>query len=196
MPDPVLLVRNARLYVPEDRGMADLLLAGGRIVAIAPRIEPGRGLEVVALDAAGRLAVPGFVDSLVHVSGGGGEGGFGTRTPALQPADAVAAGVTTLVGALGTDDVTRSHADLLASCRALAPSSACHWACTPGWVLMALVTASSMGAGKVCACAPPTTARPDTRAATAREIAPTLMVPPPPQSGCHARRWCPWASSH
>jgi beta-aspartyl-dipeptidase (metallo-type) len=120
MPDSVILVRNARLYAPEDRGAADLLLAGGRIVAIAPRIEPGRGLDVVEIDAAGRLAVPGFVDSLVHVSGGGGEGGFGTRTPALQPAHALAAGVTTLVGALGTDDVTRSHADLLASCRALA----------------------------------------------------------------------------
>jgi beta-aspartyl-dipeptidase (metallo-type) len=59
------------------------------------------------------------VDSLVHIGGGGGEGGFATRAPAVQAADALAAGVTTLIGALGTDDITRSHADLLACARAL-----------------------------------------------------------------------------
>lgn len=120
MHEPLIWIRGADVYDPAPRGRLDLLLGGGRILAMAPRIEPGRGLEVREIDGAGRLAVPGYVDSLVHVSGGGGEGGFATRTPALAPAQALAAGVTTLVGALGTDDVTRSHADLLASCRALA----------------------------------------------------------------------------
>lgn len=120
MREPMIWIRGAEVLDPSPRGRLDLLLGGGRILAMAPRLEPGRGLDVLELRGEGRLLVPGFVDSLVHVSGGGGEGGFATRTPALAPEQALAAGVTTLVGALGTDDVTRSHADLLASCRALA----------------------------------------------------------------------------
>lgn len=115
----MLLVRGAEVFDPLLRGRQDLLLAGGRIVAMEPRISPGAGVPVRIVQAAGRIAVPGLVDSLVHVSGGGGEGGFETRTPALSPAQALASGVTTFIGALGTDDVTRSHADLLACCRAL-----------------------------------------------------------------------------
>jgi beta-aspartyl-dipeptidase (metallo-type) len=130
MPEGLLLVRDAEVYAPERLGRRDLLLAGGRIVAIERRIEPGIGIDCQVVDARGRVAVPGLVDSLVHVSGGGGEGGFATRTPALRAEQAIAAGVTTLVGALGTDDVTRSHADLLASCRALAAQGLSAYALT------------------------------------------------------------------
>lgn len=119
MSEPMLLLRGADVFDPAPIGRQDLLLAGGRIVAMAPRISPGAGLPVRIVQAAGRIAVPGLVDSLVHISGGGGEGGFATRTPGLGYAQAVASGVTTFIGALGTDDVTRSHADLLACCRAL-----------------------------------------------------------------------------
>ena len=120
MHELLIWIRGAQVFDPSPRGRGDLLLGGGRILAMAPRLEPGRGLPVREVSGEGLLAVPGYVDSLVHVSGGGGEGGFATRTSALAPAQALAAGVTSLVGALGTDDVTRSHADLLASCRALA----------------------------------------------------------------------------
>jgi len=114
----MLLIRNAQVHAPEPLGRLDLLIGAGRILAMAERLEPG--LPVTVLDAQDAIACPGYVDSLVHLTGGGGEGGFATRTAALDPADAIAAGVTTLIGALGTDDVTRSHADLLAAARALA----------------------------------------------------------------------------
>ena len=130
MSDALLLVRDAEVYDPAPIGRRDLLLAGGRIVAMAPRISPGLGVPVHVLEAAGRIAVPGLVDSLVHVSGGGGEGGFDTRTPALSFAQALASGVTTFIGALGTDDVTRSHADLLACCRALSSQGLSAYALT------------------------------------------------------------------
>lgn len=113
----LLLVRDAQVHAPEPLGRRDILIGAGRILAMAERLEPG--VPVTVLDAQGAIACPGYVDSLVHLSGGGGEGGFATRTSALNPADAIAAGVTTLIGALGTDDVTRSHADLLAAARAL-----------------------------------------------------------------------------
>jgi beta-aspartyl-dipeptidase (metallo-type) len=55
----------------------------------------------------------------VHITGGGGEGGFHTRTPEMRLTDATKAGVTTVIAALGTDATTRSLADLVAKCRAL-----------------------------------------------------------------------------
>lgn len=116
----MLLIRNAQVLDPQPRGTLDVLVGAGHILAMDRDLAPGLPAEVI--DAQGALLCPGFVDSLVHLSGGGGEGGFATRTPALRPEQALRAGVTTLIGALGTDDVTRSHADLLASARALSAS--------------------------------------------------------------------------
>ena len=117
----MLLVRGANVFAPEPLGVRDLLLAGGTVVAIAPELPSVQNWpQVQTIEAEGLVMVPGLVDSLVHVSGGGGEGGFATRTRALEADQALAAGVTTVIGALGTDDSTRSHADLLACCRALA----------------------------------------------------------------------------
>jgi len=63
--------------------------------------------------------VPGFIDGHVHIMGGGGEGGPATRTPELVLSDAVMGGVTTIVGCLGTDGVTRTMAGLLAKAQGL-----------------------------------------------------------------------------
>lgn len=117
----MLLIKNAQVHAPAPLGGNDLLMMGDRIQCIAPGIEPPRlpGIECRIIDAEGMLAVPGLVDALVHVTGGGGEAGFASRTAALNPAHALAHGITSLVGCLGTDAITRSHADLLASCRAL-----------------------------------------------------------------------------
>jgi beta-aspartyl-dipeptidase (metallo-type) len=114
------LVRGGEVFAPEPLGRMDVLLAGGIIEAVA---EPGRiggaglGLEVV--DAAGRRVVPGLVDPHVHILGGGGEGGPATRAPEIRIEDIVASGVTTVVGCLGTDGVTRHMTSLLAKARAL-----------------------------------------------------------------------------
>ncbi len=63
--------------------------------------------------------VPGLIDGHVHVTGGGGEAGFRTRVPAVPLTRYTLAGVTTVVGLLGTDDVTRGPRDLLAQIYAL-----------------------------------------------------------------------------
>jgi len=114
----VLLLKNADVYAPAATGRADILAAGGRIL----RIEPGIRLPqayVEEVDAAGLIAVPGFIDGHVHITGGGGEGGYATRTPELLLSDAIRGGVTTVVGCLGTDGITRTPAGLLAKARAL-----------------------------------------------------------------------------
>ena len=119
----LIWVRDAELMTPTPKGRGDVLIANGRVLAIGAGLDPrGCGVPVRTIDAAGHYLCPGLVDSLVHFGGGGGEGGFATRMPPLAASTALAAGVTTMIGALGTDDVTRSHADLLACARALAAS--------------------------------------------------------------------------
>ncbi len=117
----MILIKQARVLDPEDRGALDVLVAGQRIFASAPDIPapqvPGVSLEVI--DGRGHYLVPGLVDGLVHISGGGGEGGFAGRTLPLLAEQALAAGVTTVIGCLGTDAITRTHGDLLATARAL-----------------------------------------------------------------------------
>ncbi len=128
----LLWIRDAQLMTPEPAGRGDVLVAFGRILAVGPGLRPdGLGVATRVLEADGHLLCPGLVDGLVHFGGGGGEGGFETRMPPLAAESALAAGVTTMVGALGTDDVTRSHADLLACARARWPRAACRPTCSP-----------------------------------------------------------------
>ena len=58
----------------------------------------------------------GLRDLLV---GGGGEQGFQSRVPPIAFARLAEAGITTVVALLGTDDVTRHHASVIAAARAL-----------------------------------------------------------------------------
>lgn len=114
----MLLLRNVDLYTPAPAGRTDVLIGGGEILQIAPDLHlPGAWGETV--DASGTLALPGFIDGHVHITGGGGEGGYATRTPELLLSDAIRGGVTTVVGCLGTDGVTRSLGAVLAKARAL-----------------------------------------------------------------------------
>ena len=64
-------------------------------------------------------AVPGFIDSHEHIMGGGGEGGFHTRTPEASLGDLIRNGITTVVGCIGTDGVGRDMTALLAKAHAL-----------------------------------------------------------------------------
>lgn len=114
------LIKGAQVYAPEALGRQDVLIADGKIAAIGNALSlQGQGVDITEIDADGALLVPGFVDPLVHISGGGGEGGFHTRTPAMRLSDASLAGVTTVIAALGTDATTRTLPDMLAKARAL-----------------------------------------------------------------------------
>jgi beta-aspartyl-dipeptidase (metallo-type) len=114
------LIRGAEVFGPEPLGKRDILVAGAIIEAVA---EPGRvrleGLDADIVDATGLAALPGLVDPHVHILGGGGEGGPATRAPEIRVEDIVSSGVTTLIGCLGTDGVTRHMTSLLAKARAL-----------------------------------------------------------------------------
>lgn len=109
---------NGICYSPEPLGQTDVLVAGQQIAALGEQATL-QGDIVQTVDASDCWVVPGLVDSLAHIIGGGGEGGFRSRTSELKVADAIAAGVTTLVGVLGTDAITRTLTNLLAKAHAL-----------------------------------------------------------------------------
>ncbi|MDU4576727.1 MAG: amidohydrolase family protein, partial [Negativicoccus succinicivorans] len=112
------LLKNAHVFAPEDLGTKDILIANGVIEAIDDQLDV-QGVEVEVIDCKGMRLIPGFIDGHVHITGGGGEGGFHTRTPEMPLSSATRCGVTTICGLCGTDGVTRSQENLLAKAYAL-----------------------------------------------------------------------------
>ena len=113
-----LLIENVHVYAPQDLGVQDVLLCAGKVVAVGPHLKPNLP-DLQVISGKGLRALPGFLDQHVHITGGGGEAGFRSRVPELTLTDFTANGVTTVVGLLGTDSVTRSVENLLAKTKAL-----------------------------------------------------------------------------
>ncbi|MFA6845949.1 MAG: amidohydrolase family protein [Sphaerochaetaceae bacterium] len=109
------LIRNVRL---EDKENVDILVIGSHIIDIGQKLEYSLpAMKIV--DAHGARVIAGLIDQHVHSIGGGGEDGPASRVPPIVFSDCAKAGVTTLVGTLGTDSHTRSLRDLLAMTQAL-----------------------------------------------------------------------------
>ena len=113
------LFKSAHVYAPQYLGQKDVLIAGDKIIAVEDNINLIASSFVEVIQTDGLILTPGFVDSLVHITGGGGEGGYSTRTPEMHINEAIKGGVTTVIGVLGTDAQTRSLENLLAKAYAL-----------------------------------------------------------------------------
>lgn len=127
------LLANARIYAPEDLGVRHLLVGGGRVLAIVndPDDVSVPGLAIEDLD--GRRILPGFIDGHAHITGGGGESGFSSRVPSVPLSRFTSAGVTSVVGVLGTDDTTRDTRSLVAHAMALREEGLNAWCHTGGY---------------------------------------------------------------
>ena len=113
------LIKNIEVYAPERLGIKDVYLAGGTICKIADEINLPEDLGVEIIDGTGKILLPGFIDSHVHVLGGGGEGGFANRTPEATLSGLTRYGITTVVGCLGTDGIGRDVNALVAKLKGL-----------------------------------------------------------------------------
>ncbi|WP_434779569.1 beta-aspartyl-peptidase [Neisseria sp. Ec49-e6-T10] len=113
------LLKNAAIYAPEALGEKDILICNDKIVAIEQNIDASTIPNCTSLDLTGLTVCPGFIDQHIHLIGGGGEAGPHTRTPEVKLSSLIEAGITTAVGLLGTDGMTRHPETLLAKVKAL-----------------------------------------------------------------------------
>ena len=128
------LLSNADVLAPEPLGLSHVLVCGGRIAWIgaeAPSLPAALGVET--RDVEGRRLVPGLIDCHAHLTGGGGETGYETRVPPVALSRFTSAGITSVVGVLGTDDVTRNTAALVACARGLEAEGLSAWCYTGGY---------------------------------------------------------------
>ncbi len=125
------LLKNVDLFDPAPRGVVDVLVGGGAVLAASPGLEVQgtRGLVEVH-DLQGARVIPGLVDAHVHVTGGGGEAGFSSRVPPRMVSELALAGVTTVVGLLGTDGRTRTMRELIARTYGLREEGLSAWCWT------------------------------------------------------------------
>lgn len=121
------LFKNANTYSPVFIGKKDILIGGKTILAIQDSIEIPENLQVKTMDCTGLNLVPGLIDSHVHITGGGGEGGPASRMPELEISMMIDGGVTTVVGCLGTDGITRTVDSVLMKVKSIKAKGMSAW---------------------------------------------------------------------
>lgn len=138
-------VLDAELYAPGLIGRRNLLIGGGRVLWIGEE-EPlmPEELQVTSVDLGGRRLIPGLIDAHAHLVGGGGEAGFASRVPPMALSPFTLGGVTSVVGVLGTDDLTRTTAQLVAAARGLIEEGLNAWCYTGGYHLPPMTLTGSV----------------------------------------------------
>jgi beta-aspartyl-dipeptidase (metallo-type) len=130
------LLTNAQVYAPRDLGLKSVLTCAGKIVYIGddvPTLDPFLAVETTDLE--GAALVPGLIDGHTHITGGGGESGAASRVPAPLLGQFTRAGVTSVIGVLGTDDLTRNTQTLVTQAYALREEGLSAWCFTGGYHL-------------------------------------------------------------
>jgi beta-aspartyl-dipeptidase (metallo-type) len=118
----MILITQIDVYAPDFLGKKDVLIAGERIHMIENKIDHKvlkNAIELDIIDGKDKKLMPGLIDAHVHIAGAGGEGGPASRTPELQLSQLLSGGITTVVGCLGTDGITRTPASVLMKAKAL-----------------------------------------------------------------------------
>jgi beta-aspartyl-dipeptidase (metallo-type) len=117
----MILIKNIKVFQPDNLGIKDILIAGEKIVAIENEIDikAFKNIVPVTIDGTGKKAIPGLIDAHAHIAGAGGEGGPSTRTPEMKLSSMLDGGITTIVGCLGTDGFTRSLESVLMKVKSL-----------------------------------------------------------------------------
>jgi beta-aspartyl-dipeptidase (metallo-type) len=130
------LLTNAQVFAPRALGLKTVLTCAGKIVYIGdekPTLDPA--LQVETTDLQGASLVPGLIDGHTHITGGGGESGPASRVPAPFLGHFTRAGVTSMIGVLGTDDLTRNTQTLVTHAYGLRREGLSAWCFTGGYHL-------------------------------------------------------------
>lgn len=116
----ISIIKGGKIYAPNYLGVKDILIVGDKIGGIYDELSiENKLLDIEIIDGKNKLIFPGFIDCHVHIIGAGGEAGYNTRTPEISLSSLIEAGITTVVGCIGTDGVCRSRKALIAKVKAL-----------------------------------------------------------------------------
>ena len=73
----ITVIKNVNVYAPEKLGIKDIVIVSDKIEGIYDNVNvPNDFVNISIIDGKGKILFPGFLDSHVHIIGGGGEGGF------------------------------------------------------------------------------------------------------------------------
>jgi beta-aspartyl-dipeptidase (metallo-type) len=146
----MILFKNCEVYSPDYLGKKDVLLAGTKIIAIEDEIKLDGCPATEIIDAKGLKLVPGLIDAHVHIAGAGGEGGPATRTPEMQLSHMLEAGVTTVIGCLGTDGMTRNVESVLMKVKGLRQEGVSAWMYTGAYQVPTPTITGDVGKDIAC----------------------------------------------
>ncbi|CAF1249083.1 unnamed protein product [Adineta steineri] len=125
---------STREHVNKPQNM-DIVIAAEKIFAL---INPSKtasfvnsmkdqGLSVLSISVENQVVMPGLIDTHVHAIGGGGEQGPYSRTAESRLSRLIDGGLTSVVGLLGTDGLTRSLSALLQKMKGLEHDGLSTW---------------------------------------------------------------------
>lgn len=126
-----ILIKRGEIYSPEYNGNKDILIVNDKILLIDRNITESTvyvlDKNIKIINASKYIVIPGFIDQHVHINGAGGEGGPQYRTPPIQLSELTKAGITSVIGLLGTDGAARSLKALLMKARGLENEGISTW---------------------------------------------------------------------
>lgn len=112
IPNKNATIKKQHVSAPQQ---VDIVMSAGKILAL---IEPMKtttfvsflreqNWQILTVDIQGEVVIPGLIDPHIHAIGGGGEQGPYSRTAESRLSELINGGLTTVVGILGTDGLTR-----------------------------------------------------------------------------------------
>jgi len=142
----IKLIKGGKIFTPEEIGVQDLLIINNKIVKIDRDISTSLGLdlETEVYDAKDKIICPGIIDSHLHLIGGGGAAGFISRVKEIFIEDIVRFGVTTVMGCLGLDHISKSVKTLLIKANALESAGISSYIFTGSWVFPPITVTDSV----------------------------------------------------
>ncbi|NLK93875.1 MAG: beta-aspartyl-peptidase [Clostridiales bacterium] len=111
----ITIIKNIEVYSPCYLGVKDIVIVGDKFEGIYDKVNiPNNFININVIEGKDKIIFPGFIDSHVHIIGGGGEDSFKSRTPEIKLTNLTKAGITTVIGCIGTDGICRDMSELLA----------------------------------------------------------------------------------